>query len=1218
MLLLLALLAVAGGGSAATYKLQKVTSVQAGGLYVFEQGGRVMGSTIKSSALQTTATYSTTGLAGTEAYVWTLEAGTSDTNSGFYMRNVSKSSSFYLCNTSGTNLSFGAETSRSLWQFNFQSDETVLIQNLNNNDRFLGYTGETSYAYKAYATSNIDGGYPHAVVVYQLVEETGGGEDPTPVDATWSVSPASVTVTAGETATAEITTNYNGALSVSTDDANVATATLSGKTLTVTGVAEGTATLTISGAATTAYNAVSETVSVSVSAAPAVTEQWVETPITALTSSDVFLIVDKTSEKALPSTETSSAPSAVGVRFNDDKTEVIGAVDNGLKWYFEDSSGAYVFHAYGDPNSVLYLNNDNNGVRINNDWSDASRPEFVYDSDAQKLKTQLPWNDTYRWIGVYSSQDWRCYTSTATNIKNTVTAFYKRVDISGKERTTTTFAESAYTFDQGSTEAAAFTGQTATVKDNAGAVMEGATVTYASNNTGVAAVDAATGLVTLGTAAGTATITATYAGDDTHVESSASYTITVEAVVDGIAAFKALAKNTSTKLRLTNAQVLYVNNKDMYVRDASGAIDFYNTGLSYTAGQQLNGMLTAKYTLYNGLPELTTPISDNTLVATDGTAVPVEIAVADAANYYCDLVKLSGVSTTDIAIYDKFSIGYGTLDATKTYNVVGILIPYNGSPQICPIEAPEVIIVEGEVDAPTFSIASGTAVRAGTTLELTQDAAMLILYTTDGSDPSWENGVGEVYAGAITITEDVTIKAIAVDEEEAESPVATAHYTILPVTVPTFSPAGGAVAAGTEVTITAGEEAEMVLYTTDGTDPDFETDNGEIYDGATTIVITEDMTLKAVAYDSYSHASAVATATYTIAVPAIGEGTGKFRKITSAEELTDGRYLIVYEAGSLAMDGARNNGEAGSMDAVSNTIAVTIESDVIEGAEAAAFTYDATAKTLRGEGGLYIGQTSNANGLASSATTAYTNTISFDNSGNANIVSGGAYLRYNATNTQTRFRYFKSSSYAAQKPVALYKEIKTVPVTIGSTGYATLYYGTVALTVPEGVTAYTYKVDGDAMVESATIEAGGTIPAGEGVVLYTETPDKYDFELTTGGEKDSENMLFGTDEATAINAAGYLYYQLSRAAGNTGEVGFYYQTTDGKSINNGAHKAYLRIAETQAAGIRGFVLPGAQTGVALTTARQLEGQTVYDLQGRRTAATSKGLYIVNGKKVMVK
>ena len=75
LLLLLFLLtgAVHAWGQNVTYKLTKVTSVENNGLYVFEQDGYVMTNTITSSALQCTNDYKTTGLTGTEAYVWILE-----------------------------------------------------------------------------------------------------------------------------------------------------------------------------------------------------------------------------------------------------------------------------------------------------------------------------------------------------------------------------------------------------------------------------------------------------------------------------------------------------------------------------------------------------------------------------------------------------------------------------------------------------------------------------------------------------------------------------------------------------------------------------------------------------------------------------------------------------------------------------------------------------------------------------------------------------------------------------------------------------------------------------------------------------------------------------------------------------------------------------------------------------------------------------------------
>lgn len=101
--------------------------------------------------------------------------------------------------------------------------------------------------------------------ISKIIVTYGNSSSPAdPVDASWSVSPTSVSVEKGKTATAAITSNYDGTLSVSSSAAGVATATISGKTITVTGVAKGTATLTVTGAATSNYKAVSKTISVTV------------------------------------------------------------------------------------------------------------------------------------------------------------------------------------------------------------------------------------------------------------------------------------------------------------------------------------------------------------------------------------------------------------------------------------------------------------------------------------------------------------------------------------------------------------------------------------------------------------------------------------------------------------------------------------------------------------------------------------------------------------------------------------------------------------------------------------------------------------------------------------------------------------------------------------------------------------------------------------------
>ena len=98
------------------------------------------------------------------------------------------------------------------------------------------------------------------------------------------------------------------------------------------------------------------------------------------------------------------------------------------------------------------------------------------------------------------------------------------------------------------------------------------------------------------------------------------------------------------------------------------------------------------------------------------------------------------------------------------------------------------------------------------------------------------------------------IASIAVTYAGGDTPVQT-------VTPPTFSPAAGEVEAGTAVTISA-PDAEMIIYTTDGSTPSYANDNGEIY--TEPIVVNEAMTIKAIAVDADENESSVATAAYTI------------------------------------------------------------------------------------------------------------------------------------------------------------------------------------------------------------------------------------------------------------------------------------------------------------------------------------------------------------------
>ena len=191
-----------------------------------------------------------------------------------------------------------------------------------------------------------------------------------------------------------------------------------------------------------------------------------------------------------------------------------------------------------------------------------------------------------------------------------------------------------------------------------------------------------------------------------------------------------------------------------------------------------------------------------------------------------------------------------------------------------------------------------------------------------------------------------------------------------------------------------------------------------------------------------------------------------------------------------------------------------------------------------------------------------------------------------------------------------------IKVNIGATGYATLYYSDRALVVPENVAAYTYKVTNGKLDESYLYNAGETIPAATGVVLKA-APGEYTFAASqNAGDVDTDNLLKGSDEA-AQTTGGAVYYKLSlNKAGDANSVGFYYGAADGAAFTNGAHKAYLALPA--ASGVRAFLFNGnTTTGIQNATSNNAATQ-VYDLQGRRVQSAQKGLYIINGKKVLVK
>ena len=233
---------------------------------------------------------------------------------------------------------------------------------------------------------------------------------------------------------------------------------------------------------------------------------WVKKDISAIRPSDVFVIVGNNGDNYAMTNDNgaSSSPSASAIAVSGNKL-ASNPVDN-IQWTLSgNSSDGYTFYPNGTTETWLYCTNSNSGVRVGT--NDAKTFSIV--------DGYLKHSGTSRYVGIYNSTDWRCYTSINSNIAGQTFAFYvKTVAGDVKDPVTLTFSSPTTTVNVGET-----------VTNVATVDPEGLELTYASDDEDVATVDA-TGKVT-GVAPGTATITASFAGNENYEEASASYEIKV-------------------------------------------------------------------------------------------------------------------------------------------------------------------------------------------------------------------------------------------------------------------------------------------------------------------------------------------------------------------------------------------------------------------------------------------------------------------------------------------------------------------------------------------------------------------------------------------------------------------------------------------------------------------------------------------------------------------
>lgn len=197
------------------------------------------------------------------------------------------------------------------------------------------------------------------------------------------------------------------------------------------------------------------------------------------------------------------------------------------------------------------------------------------------------------------------------------------------------------------------------------------------------------------------------------------------------------------------------------------------------------------------------------------------------------------------------------------------------------------------------------------------------------------------------------------------------------------------------------------------------------------------------------------------------------------------------------------------------------------------------------------------------------------------------------------------------------------PINVDGKGitYWSTFYASNNRLLPEGVTAYAVKSNNDGRAQLVKVADGGqVIPGGQGYLL--STANENGFCLTPSDGKavaaPAENLLMGSDEAHTFDKAGYKYYILGKSGS---DFGFYWQKgTGGNSVNNAAHKAFLRVPASSLAKFLSFTFGEETTGINGIIASDAEqnGTALYNLAGQRVAKGYKGLVIKNGKKYLVK
>lgn len=199
------------------------------------------------------------------------------------------------------------------------------------------------------------------------------------------------------------------------------------------------------------------------------------------------------------------------------------------------------------------------------------------------------------------------------------------------------------------------------------------------------------------------------------------------------------------------------------------------------------------------------------------------------------------------------------------------------------------------------------------------------------------------------------------------------------------------------------------------------------------------------------------------------------------------------------------------------------------------------------------------------------------------------------------------------------------------------------LSVPSDRKLYVYNATVSGGKMTLTQRSDDQVAKEEGVLLKTDgeyvNAKAKETNGLTAASSDENHLVATPAEAQTVTATGYILYRLTYKNDTNKEgLGFYLGVDKANNSYNGTRlkatpgKAYLKVSENEAkdpssaALTRSFVFGGGSetTGIEEITIMGTDVQRhgtiegIFDLQGRKISNPTKGIYIKNNKKVIIK